>query len=377
MSGYHPPSGEWVHAKHTQIMDWWCENPVAQKYLGRSIGAVLLAGITSLGIVGQADSKPSMAATPCEAAPGGIPESCQNPETNPYIKILAKIPEAITTPKTTTTTTSLPRPKPVPTPSSTTTLKPPIITTTTIPIPTTFAPRVFASSTHEIGTDVSWPNCDQFNQYPTNSTFGIVGVNGGKDFTSNQGKNNADPECFSQEVQALQHIGARTIDIYFNSGNPGVGNMPASAIDSPRSCNGNTGCEAWNYGYNDGYQSAAYAASHGAEPLNDWIDVETKNDWDYKSLGDNVQDIAGEIQGIHDFVLNTYKVAPFEGEYSTDYQWDKITGGWQTGLPEWYATGLGSQSAAQPYCATKPFSGGHIWFVQYGGENGIDQDYNC
>lgn len=379
MSGNHPPSGEWVRAKHTQIMDWWYENPIAQKYLSRSIGAILLAGITSLGIVGQAESKPTSVTTTCAAAPSGIPESCQNPGTNPYIKLLAKAPESTTTSRLVTTTTlaSNTKLKHKSKSSSTTTLKPQIVTTTTKPIPVTFAPRIVASSTHEVGTDVSWPNCNQTNLYPTDTAFGIVGVNGGKDFTANEGRNNADPGCFSQEVQGLQRVGAHTIDVYFNSENPGIVNMPTNVINYPKKCNNDPSCEAWNYGYNDGYQSAAYAANHGAEPLNDWVDVETKNNWDHNGLGNNVQDIAGEIQGIHDFVLNTYKVVPTEGLYSTDYQWDTITGGWKTGLPEWYATGLGSQTEAQQYCSTTPFSGGHIWFVQYGGENGIDQDYNC
>ena len=119
-----------------------------------------------------------------------------------------------------------------------------------------------------------------------------------------------------------------------------------------------------------------------------WLDVETGNTWN----GDASSN-AADIQGSIDYLL-AQDVAGV-GVYSTDYQWEAITGGYSAntaaeyaqawsaeftspngiaGSPSWVAgaSGLGD---APSYCSTS-FLATATWLVQYIA-GGFDVDYSC
>jgi hypothetical protein len=221
------------------------------------------------------------------------------------------------------------------------------------------------------GYDISWPQCG--GAYPANPAFGIVGANKGIVFSVNP--------CLASEIQWAG--GAKT-QLYANTGNPG----PALSLHwpsgqtSPRWCdpaNKDSADCAFDYGYNaakDSYQDAV--AAFGALRLSGspaasawWLDVETSNSW-RSTVSLNVAALHGEAY----YFTSVAGVAKL-GIYSTQYQWDQITGG----SPEFFANhswvaGVGSQKNANSHCSGLGFARGGIELAQYA-FSGFDANLVC
>jgi hypothetical protein len=148
------------------------------------------------------------------------------------------------------------------------------------------------------------------------------------------------------------------------------------------------GC-AYDYGWHTAANALATAnGALGAQAQGVWwLDVETGNTWN----GDTWSN-AADIQGSIDYLVSQHVAGV--GVYSTQYQWNTITGGysasnessyaaiWQPELsspngiarsPSWVAGA--SSSNAPTYCASS-FLGTSTWLVQYI-SGGFDVDYAC
>jgi hypothetical protein len=197
--------------------------------------------------------------------------------------------------------------------------------------------------TGQIGLDVSWPNCGV--KLPK-VAFGIVGVTGGTAYSTNK--------CLAQQAA----IFGSKLSLYVNTG--WNDQSPHINANAPRQCApADQVCVAYNYGFNSGWQAfdtavAAKAFSGGKW----WLDVETMNSWN-----DDVNQNRASIQGTYD-ALKARGVGMI-GVYSTAYQWDVITAGWQTGWPNWVATGTATAFQAKRFCVGNDFTGGPTWLVQY------------
>ncbi|MGH7142381.1 MAG: hypothetical protein ACREF5_02865 [Candidatus Saccharimonadales bacterium] len=212
-----------------------------------------------------------------------------------------------------------------------------------------------ASYSSRTVVDISWPNCKI--TPVDNSTFGIVGVNGGLDFRPNP--------CLALESSWFSHL-----SLYLNTGYPGK-SFGEKFKSYPNKCNlKNTICLAYNYGYNATIYSLKYAAKEGAHTTHWWLDVETDNSWTNNPII-NRASLEGAI-----FALRQNSFLPLKiGFYSTKTQWDIITGNWRNYLPSWVGTGSSSSKAAVRACKQPSFNGGSILFSQY--TKGLDKNYVC
>ncbi len=216
-----------------------------------------------------------------------------------------------------------------------------------------------AASTSGIGYDISWPQCDA--PYPANPAFGIVGVNRGIIFSPNP--------CLASE---LAWAGGATAGLYANTGNPGPAlskHWPVGQT-TPRICdaaNPDTAACAYDYGYNAAADSfsdaaAAFTALGLAEsPASStwWLDVETSNSW-RSDVFLNVAVLEGATH-----YLGSVGVATI-GFYSTQYQWNVITGGTNVfvGRASWVA-GASDAQGASANCVGTGFTGGGVALAQY------------
>ncbi len=247
---------------------------------------------------------------------------------------------------------------------------------------TTSAPPPAASSGH----DISWPQCGA--AYPTDGSFGIVGVTNGRAWSKNP--------CLGSEYQWAAGY-PRTPDLYMNTANPAPHSSyywPASGAKDPALCKDATvttdpGC-AYDYGWHTAADALATSkAALGANAQGVWwLDVETGNTWN----GDTSSN-AADVQGSIDYLISQHVAGV--GVYSTGYQWGVITGGYSTsnystyaaawnaefaspnglsGVPSWVA-GASGPSDAPGYC-TSSFLGTATWLVQYIA-GGFDVDYAC
>ncbi len=235
-------------------------------------------------------------------------------------------------------------------------------------------PTTSASSTvYDIGWphDVSWPQCS--GSYPAAPAYAIVGVNGGIAFSLNP--------CL---VSELAWAGGAGAGLYANTGNPGPALSSHWPLGQalPMRCdpaNPDTAACAYDYGYNaaaDSYSDAAAAfAALGLSqsPAGSawWLDVETTNSW-RTDVSLNVADLAGAV----DYLGSVAKVASI-GFYSTQYQWDVITGGTSTfaAYPSWVA-GASDALGASINCGGPGFTGGGVALSQYPSA-GFDADLRC
>lgn len=258
-----------------------------------------------------------------------------------------------------------PRPTPTPTPTTS-----PTAITTPSPTPTT-SPTASpspspTSSAAPGGYDISFPQCG--GAYPASPTFGIVGVTGGKPYSTNP--------CLAPEfawAPASAYSG-----FYMNTADPGSQSTHWNQ-GGPRACSGasdDLGC-AYDYGWNAASSALAYAQAQtsAATTRTWWLDVESANTW-----STNQQANASDIQGSIDY-LQSQGIASV-GIYSTRLQWDQIDGGYSVvapGTPQppaWLATGA-TASQAPTYCnASNSFTGGAMRIVQYP-SGGYDGDYGC
>jgi hypothetical protein len=202
------------------------------------------------------------------------------------------------------------------------------------------------------GFDVSYPQCG--NAVPSGS-FGIVGVTGGKAFTSNT--------CFAAEYD---RVPAGQASIYMNL-NAAIGSTAGNGSTGPYTASGvcahsDKTCEAYNYGWKAAQYAYGLASSRSAGTW--WLDIETANSWQAQvALNQST------IQGAVDFLLNRASPAGVTnrqptagisnvGIYSTPAMWQKIAGGSKSGLPVWYA------GTSATTCSVASFTGGPLWLVQ-------------
>jgi len=160
------------------------------------------------------------------------------------------------------------------------------------------------------------------------------------------------------------------MSIYMNINAPPTGD-PNALTGPAGQCQGNdTGCMAYNYGYNAAVASVRSASSMGVSAGVWWVDVETANHWDTNQFNNS-----RTVQGTLDALTQNGVVA---GIYSTGYQFGLIAGSYAPGVPIWVATGDGQASAVE-YCnGAHSFGGGTAWLTQFGTAGvPIDQDYDC
>jgi hypothetical protein len=211
-----------------------------------------------------------------------------------------------------------------------------------------------------VGYDISYPQCG--GAYPVSPLFGIVGVNGGRVFSANP--------CLASEIA---WAGDTAGQLYANTGNPGpaLSKFWPSGQTAPRFCdpaNVDTADCAYDYGYNaaqDSYATASAAYAQLGLTANPsvtrwWLDVETENSW-RSDTGLNV----AALQGAVAYLRDTAGVSRI-GFYSTQYQWNVITGGTTAfnANPSWVA-GASSLKAARDRCALPAFTGNVNVYTQY------------
>ena len=236
------------------------------------------------------------------------------------------------------------------------------------------------------GHDVSHPECGE--ELPSGA-FGIVGINGGRPFSTN-------PCLQAQYRWALSRPSGAAV--YVNTSNPAPSSghyRPRAGRSDPALCRDAGSTTDVGCAYDYGWHAAAYALKAGRDlgpavlGRTWWLDVETENTWN----GDAVSNTA-VLQGMYDY-LRGHGVAKV-GLYSTGYQWQRITGGYSASTaaryrtawspevwpdhplheaPLWIAT-AGSSGAAKAKCATS-FTGGSTQMVQYAGDDGFDTNALC
>jgi hypothetical protein len=238
------------------------------------------------------------------------------------------------------------------------------------------------------GYDISWPQCG--GSYPTPGfDVAIVGVTGGHGFSGNP--------CLASEFSWSQQA-TLPQGLYVNIDLPGT--APAQGATGPagKCAAANVSCFAYNYGFNNSQYAVNYASARGVDARVWWLDVETNNNWQTRSLvastyrtvapatpqtpaayayrtAANAEAIAGAIAGL----TASSKVV---GAYSTDYQWNLIAGSYAPQVPVWYAT-ADNVSRAPLYCTqSHSFTGGPVWLVQYtiapsAQGHGFDGNYAC
>ena len=240
-----------------------------------------------------------------------------------------------------------------------------------------------AGSAPSVGYDISYPQCG--GQFPANPAFGIVGVNRGIVFSPNPclGAGNGPSE--------LAWAGGVRAQLYANTGNPGpaLSTHWPNGQTFPRECNtgaspgSDTANCAYDYGWNaaaDSYQTAVRAyislglAPPGATstPVANvwWLDVETGNSW-RTDVSLNVAALQGAVA-----YLQSAGAAGI-GFYSTQQQWNQITGGSLafTAQQSWVA-GATTAKQAKTNCGGVAFTGGTVALAQYFAK-GFDADLRC
>jgi len=233
------------------------------------------------------------------------------------------------------------------------------------------------------GYDISYPQCG--GPFPTNAAFRIVGVNKGIVFSPNPclGAGNGPSE--------LAWAGGVEAQLYANTGNPGpaLSTHWPNGQTSPRECNtgaspgSDTANCAYDYGWNaaaDSYQTAVRAyvslglASPGATSTPTanvwWLDVETSNSWR--------TDVSLNVAALQGAVAHLVSAGVTDiGFYSTQYQWNQITGGTLAfaAYPSWVA-GAKTARQARNNCGPGGFTGDVVALAQYFAK-GFDADIRC
>ncbi len=203
------------------------------------------------------------------------------------------------------------------------------------------------------GWDISWPQCDNGERPQGPMNFSVIGVNGGKMFTTN--------DCLDEMFSWANN--SRTLpQVYINTNG-----LPDGWV-SPLCAKTDLPCNAYHYGYEGAAFAHRYAKSQGADPQYWWLDVETGNHWtNDRFLNERV--IAGAIEYLQ-------ATGHTLGVYSTPRQWGIIAGGYAPGLMNWTA-GAADLAEATTRCTPKyAFGGGTVVLVQYVSEH-FDTSYIC
>ena len=197
------------------------------------------------------------------------------------------------------------------------------------------------------GYDVSYPNCAA---RPTGD-FGIVGVNGGRPFTTNS--------CFAAEYSA-----APSPSLYINTGYaPAYRKNISSACSTASASVAGTSAQrqAWAIGCSEAKTSLGIAGGRGSAMW--WLDVETANSWSSSNLTLNQY----AIQGATTTLAQTGAAV---GVYSTAGMWAAVTG-----ASRYTPAGLSADWVAGGTCST-PFTSSPVWLVQ-AVSGGLDRDTAC
>jgi hypothetical protein len=233
--------------------------------------------------------------------------------------------------------------------------------------------------TSSSGYDIGWPQCGA--AYPAHSAFGIVGVNRGIVFSPNP--------CLASEIA---WAGGPNAQLYANTGNPGPaisthwpdGQLFPAACNPDRTTNPwdrDTADCAYDYGYNaaaDSYNDAVRGFGGldlaPATPAGStwWFDVEISNSW--RSAVDlNVAALQGAVAYMTSMGVPEANI----GFYSTQYQWNVITGGTLafSAFKSWVA-GAPSAREVGRTCLGPGFTGGAVALAQYP-SHGFDADLRC
>ncbi|MHB8295959.1 MAG: hypothetical protein ACYDH5_15345 [Acidimicrobiales bacterium] len=211
------------------------------------------------------------------------------------------------------------------------------------------------------GYDISWPQCGS--AYPgAPFTVAIVGVNGGRPFTTNP--------CLASEAAWA----GQGLNLYVNMSAPS-GTSASEALTGPAGActSGDLTCQAYNYGYKAAAYSVAAARSAGLTASSWWMDVETGNAWYYHINVANPTALDAQVLGGAIRAFNASGITV--GIYSTPSQWGTIAGNYNPGLPSWQATGVAT-SRPQAWCSSQSFAGGPTWLVQ-DSVGSFDGDYAC
>ncbi len=199
----------------------------------------------------------------------------------------------------------------------------------------------------QFGWDISYPQCD--GPYPSApSAYAIIGVNGGRAFRHNR--------CLADQWRWARQRGAA--GIYLNVNFPRSEDELARGATSDRqpACGPDAlGCVAYNFGLNGVRDSLDYARSQGVEAPFAWLDVEHLNYWT-RNQPLNAIVLRGAIDAVREAGLEP-------GIYSTPFQFQKLMGDEQPGLPVWTAGANGLPAVAE-YCVTRGFGGGPVALVQ-------------
>jgi hypothetical protein len=245
------------------------------------------------------------------------------------------------------------------------------------------------ASVGDLGHDVSYPQCG--GALPGTGTFGIAGVTNGLPFSLNP--------CLAEEGSWA--VGTGQPGLYTNTANPGPSSQNWSKQPVGRCTDvatNNAGC-AYEYGRKaagDALANATTALTGVLDPttVTWWLDVEGSrtpgqpgNSWVGSGVV-NAADLQGFVDGLRQGGV------PEVGVYSTELQWNDITGGYSransplylqqwgfSGLypiedgPVWFA-GVGTATDAQTRCGTASFTGGQRLLSQYD-DGSYDGDYRC
>lgn len=250
-------------------------------------------------------------------------------------------------------------------------------------------------SSEQIGYDVSYPQCGK--RLPTDHYFGVVGVNGGNAASANP--------CLADQLVWANNarLGSKQpkVQLYVNTANPGeviyqITTWPTSPYDSqgnlPNNPYGNT-CSggndlacSWLYGWNRSiYTEGIFKTAANSKGINSnttdymwWLDVETMNTWQSGSIDALTRNTAA-IEGFGAYYQS--KGARI-GLYSTEVQWNQITGDTAgstsilNGLPNWRPSGA-SLTNAKANCSVASLTpGGLIALTQYVIKN-LDHNFSC
>jgi hypothetical protein len=219
---------------------------------------------------------------------------------------------------------------------------------------------VFASAAfypNRTGYDVSYPQCNK--SLPPDPLYAIVGINGGRPFKQNP--------CL-KELYKWASTGKLLPAVYMNLSFISPTNFQYSLI-GPKECSPiDQECQSYNFGYQAAIYAHKYAKSNGVKTTTWWLDIEIMNTWsEDKNLNRNV--IAGAIDYLRAQGLTV-------GVYSTKYQWNRITDGWQIEIPVWVA-GAKDKGEAPDKCKPEySFTGGPVTLIQYI-QDELDHNYLC
>ncbi|MGZ4611082.1 MAG: hypothetical protein ACXV2H_12555 [Actinomycetes bacterium] len=163
------------------------------------------------------------------------------------------------------------------------------------------------------GWDVSHPQCAR--SMPTGGGFAIVGITGGKPFSSNR--------CLGSQLRWAR--GHQGYAVYVNTSNGSHSDPVGAGRAIAR----------------DAIRREHAAGSHGVSMW--WLDVETVNAWT-----GTAQENATVLDSL---AVTLQRSGARVGFYSTPLMWAQVAGDWQPRLPIWLATGPGTAAGARARCA--------------------------